>query len=182
MNPTSKRRVVQDLKTQHHLSERRSCQLVGISRSSYHYQAHPREDAEIRSRLCELASHYPRYGYLLLWRLLRAEGFVVNKKRVYRIYKEEELQVPKRKRNKLTRTRQRHPLSEQVNECWSMDFVSDRLSDGRAFRILNVMDDCSRELVGQYIGFTIGSRHVISLDVSPQFITDVKVSFSDKIE
>ena len=85
----SKRRIVQDLKTKHHLSERRSCRLVGISRSSYHYQAHPRDDEQIRGRLCELASQYPRYGYLLLWRLLRAEGFVVNKKRVYRIYKEE---------------------------------------------------------------------------------------------
>ena len=163
MTPASQRSVVQDLKTQHHLSERRSCQLVGISRSSYHYQAHPREDAEIRSRLCELASRYPRYGYLLLWRLLRAEGLVVNKKRVYRIYKEERLQVPKRKRNKLIRTRQRQALPAQVNERWSMDFVSDRLSNGRAFRILNVMDDCSRELIGQYIGFSIGSRQVISL-------------------
>ena len=163
VTPASKRSVVQDLKTQHHLSERRSCQLVGISRSSYHYQAHPRDDAEIRSRLCELASRYPRYGYLLLWRLLRAEGLVVNKKRVYRIYKEEGLQVPKRKRNKLIRTRQPQTLPEQVNDRWSMDFVSDRLSNGRPFRILNVMDDCSRELIGQYIGFTIGSRQVISL-------------------
>ena len=163
MTPASKRSVVQDLKTQHHLSERRSCKLVGISRSSYHYQAHPRDDAEIRSRVCELASHYPRYGYLLICRLLRAEGLMVNKKRVYRIYKEEGLQVPKRKRNKLIRTRQPHSLPEQVNCRWSMDFVSDRLNDSRPFRILNVMDDCSRRLVGQYIGFSIGSQQVIRL-------------------
>ena len=163
MTPASKRSVVQDLKIKHNLSERRSCELIGISRSSYHYQAHPRDDAEIRSRMCELASQYPRYGYLLIWRLLRAEGLMVNKKRVYRIYKEEGLQVPKRKRNKLIRTRQLHPLPEQVNCRWSMDFVSDRLSDGRPFRILNMMDDCSRELVGQVIGFSIGSQQVIRL-------------------
>ena len=163
VTPASKRRVVQDLKTKHHLSERRSCELVGISQNSYHYQAHPRDDAEIRSRRCELASHYPRYGYLLLWRLLRAEGWVVNKKRVYRIYKEEGLQVPKRKRNKLIRTRQPQTLPEQVNCRWSMDFVSDQLSTGRRFRILNVMDDYSRELIGQYVGYSIGSQQVIRL-------------------
>ena len=109
---------MRDLKTKHHLSERRSCELVGISRRSYHYQAHPRDDAEIRSRVCELASQYQRYGYLLICRLLRAEGLMVNKKRVYRIYKEEGLQVPKRKRNRLIRTRQRHFLPEQVNCQW----------------------------------------------------------------
>ena len=98
--------------------------LVGISRSSYHYQAHPCDDEQIRGRLCELASQYPRYGYLLLWRLLRGEGFVVNKKRVYRIYRAEGLQVPKRKRNKLIRTRQPQTLPTQVNCRWSMDFVS----------------------------------------------------------
>ena len=163
VTPASKRSVVQDLNTKHHLSERRSCELVGISRSSYHYQAHPRDDAEIRSRRCELASQYPRYGYLLLCRLLRAEGFVVNKKRVYRIYKEEGLQVSKRKRNELIRTRQPQTVPAQVNCRWSMDFVSDRLSDGRPFRILNVMDDYSRELMGQYIGFSIGSQQVIRL-------------------
>ena len=163
MTPAGKRRVVYDLTTQHHLSERRSCQLVGISRSSYHYQARPNDDKAIRSRISELASHYPRYGYLLLWRLLRAEGVVVNKKRVYRIDKEEGLQVPKRTRNKLIRTRQPQTLPEQVNCRWSMDLVSDQLSHGRRFRILNVIDDYSRELVGQYIGFSIGSHQVIRL-------------------
>ena len=71
--------------------------------------------------------------------------------------------MPKRKRNKLIHTRQRHPLPEQVNCRWSMDFVSDQLSDGRPFRILNVMDDCSCELVGQVVGFTIGSQQMIRL-------------------
>jgi len=67
---------------------------------------------EIRKRLCELASQYPRYGYLLLYRLLRKASFVVNKKRVYRIYQEARLQVPKRKHNKLIRTRQRQAVQD----------------------------------------------------------------------
>ena len=163
MTPASKRGVVQDLNTRHHLSERCSCLLVGISRSSYHYQARPNDDEAIRSRLCELASQYPRYGYLLLWRLLRAEGLVVNKKRVYRIYKKEGLQVSKRKRNKLSRTRQLQTLPTPVDCRWSIDFVSDQLSTGRRFRILNVIDDYSRELIGQYISFSIGSQQVIRL-------------------
>ena len=71
--------------------------------------------------------------------------------------------MPKRKRNKLIRTRQPQTLPEQVNDRWSMDFVSDRLSNGRPSRILNVMDDYSRELIGQYIGFSIGSQQVIRL-------------------
>ena len=161
MIPASKRSVVADLNTHWSLSERRSCERVGISRSSYHYQAQPRCDAEIRSRLCELAGRYPRYGYLLLCRLLREAGLVVNKKRVHRIYKEAGLQVPKRRRKKLIRTRQRPPLPEQVNCRWSMDFVQDRLSDGRLFRIFNVIDDYSRELIDQYVGFSINSGQVV---------------------
>ena len=86
----------------------------------------------------------------------------MNKKRVYRIYKEEGLQVRRRKHNKLIRLSQRQALPEQVNCRWSMDCVSDWLSNGRRFRILNVIDDYSRELIGQFIVFSIGSRQAMS--------------------
>ncbi len=160
MTPASKRSVVAELNTHWSLSERRSCELVGISRSSYHYRTQPRCDAEIRSRLCELASKYPRYGYLLLYRLLREAGFVVNKKRVHRIYKEAGLQVPKRKRNKLCHPRCVPTTPARVNECWSMDFVHDQLSDGRYFRVLNIVDNSSRQCVGQIVDVSITGQRV----------------------
>ena len=67
------------------MSERRSCQLVGLSRSGFRYQVKVKDEQRLRLRLKELASQYPRYGYLLLHNLLKAEGLVINKKRTYRL-------------------------------------------------------------------------------------------------
>lgn len=91
----------------------------------------------------------------MLHNLLKQEGLVVNKKRTYRLYTELGLQVRTKKRKKLTRLRQ--PLSVPIakNIRWSMDFVSDQLSNGRRFRVLNVVDDHTREMVGQYTAFSI---------------------------
>lgn len=108
----------------------------------------------------ELASLYSRYGYLLLHGLLKAEGLVINKKRTYRVYTEEGLQVRTKKRKKLTRPMLAMDLPEGIDERWSMDFVSDQLSNGRRFRVLNVVDDYSRELVGQLTEFSISGERV----------------------
>ena len=107
-----------------------------------------------------LAAEYPRYGYLLLHGLLKGEGLVINKKRAYRVYTEESLQVRTKKRNKLQRPRL--PMEEplNVNERWSMDFVSDQLSNGRRFRVRNIVDDYSREMVGQLVSVSITGNQV----------------------
>ena len=96
-------------------------------------------------RLKELAAVRVRFGYLRLWALLRREGWQVNKKRVYRLYRMEGLEVRTKKRRKLA-SRVRVPLSAATapNERWAMDFVSDRLQDGTAFRVLTVIDQFSR--------------------------------------
>jgi len=90
-----------------------------------------------------------RYGYRRLTVLLRREGWHVNAKRIYRLYREEELIVRTKQRRKMAR---RRPISSGVasrpNQCWSMDFVSDKLGDGRSFRILTVVDQFTRECVG----------------------------------
>ena len=95
------------------------------------------------------------YGYLFLHTLLRGEGLVKNKKRTYRIYSEEGLQVRTKKRKKLTRPRMPMVVPIAKNIRWSMDFVSDQLSNGRRFRTLNVIDDYSREMLGQLVSFSI---------------------------
>ena len=144
----------------HQLSERAACQLVSVSRTAYRYQVVDRNDGPLRARLKHLATEYPRYGYLMLHGLLKAEGLVVNKKRTYRLYTAENLQVRTKKRKKLQRPRLPMLVPTQVNERWSMDFVSDQLSHGRRFRVFNIVDDYSREMVGQLVSVSITGQQV----------------------
>lgn len=111
---------------QHSISERAACKLAGISRTAYRYQTRPSNDEALRARLKALAVEQSAYGYLLLHGLLKTEGLVVNRKRTYRIYTEEGLQVRTKKRKKLQRPRQPMEVPLKVNQRWSMDFVSDQ--------------------------------------------------------
>ena len=176
------------MKVEHHVSERTACQLVGVSRSGYRYQSKPNADQDLKTRLGELATQYPRYGYLILHSLLKQEGLVVNKKRTYRLYTEMGLQVRTKKRKKLSRPRQPLcvPIAKDVR--WSMDFVSDQLSNGRRFRVLNVVDDHTREMVGQFVGFSISGQQVAGFlsqlleqrDKPDQIICDNGTEFTSK--
>ena len=134
--------------------------MVGLSRTGYRYKATAKNDRALRARLKTLAAQHSRYGYLLLHGLLKAEGLVVNKKRTYRLYTEEGLQVRTKKRKKLQRPRLPMEVPTQANQRWSMDFVSDQLSNGRRFRVLNVVDDYSREMVGQLVSTSIAGQQV----------------------
>ena len=108
------------------LSERAACRRVRCNRSTWLYRAHRRDDTAIRRRLCELAQARPRFGYLRLHVMLRREGWVVNKKRVHRIYREEGLTVRlTRRRKRASHLRMIPPQASQLNERWSMDFVAD---------------------------------------------------------
>lgn len=113
------------------------------------------------ARLRDLAARYRRYGYLRLHVLLAGKGLVVNAKRTYRLYREEGLQVRRRKRCRLPR-RDRVPLSAPARpmERWSLDFMSDQLASGRRFRILNIVDDCSRECPGQIVDLSISGERL----------------------
>jgi len=128
------------------LNERRACGLVGITRWSNRYQIRRDPQDDLRQRLRELAGSRPRYGYRRLTVMLRREGRKVNAKRLYRIYREENLGVRTAKRKKRSaHLRVPLPESQRANQRWSMDFVSDRLADGRWFRILTVVDQYTRE-------------------------------------
>jgi len=159
-----RRRAVEHLKSRR-VSERRACRLTGFSRSAAWSLLKGRDDGALRSRLRTLAERYPRYGCPTLHDMLRTEGLVRNHKRTYRIYREEGLQVRTKRRKKLTRPRVPMAVPVRVNERWSMDFVSDQLANGRRIRVLNVVDDFSRECVLQVVDFSIsGQRLARELD------------------
>jgi len=106
VKPPAKRPVVDYLQETHGLSERRACELMLLNRASYRYEALPNNDGELRTRLKILATQFPVYGYLMLHALLKQENLVVNKKRTYRLYTEENHQVRTKRRKHLSLTRQ----------------------------------------------------------------------------
>lgn len=164
MTARQRRCVIEHLKAQR-ISERRACRLVGFSRAAIWRPLRGRGDDELRARLKQLAERYPRYGYPTLHEMLRAEGLVKNPKRTYRLYREEGLQVRRKKRKKLRRPRVPLAVPTRINERWSVDFVSDQLASGRRFRVFNIVDDFSRECVAQIVDFSIsGLRLTRELD------------------
>ncbi len=127
-------------------SQRRACSLAGIDPRVYRRRPSPDGDAKLRNRMKELAAERRRFGYRRLHILLKREGWAVNWKKLYRIYREEGLTVRKRGgRKRAIGTRAPLSLPSTANERWSLDFMSDSLEDGRRFRVLNVIDDYSRE-------------------------------------
>ena len=166
MKPASRKRLVGYLQQHYVISERRACRLVRISRKAVRYEPQrPHRDAELVSRLKALGEAYPRYGYLMLHGMLRAEGVVENRKRTYRLYTDLGMQVRTKRRRKLVRPRVPIAVPTRVNERWSADFVHDQLADGRRIRILNIVDDFSRVCVGQLVDLSIsGARMARLLD------------------
>lgn len=165
MRPAHKREVVRYLQSAHSLSQRRACRLTMLSRKAAAYQRRAPDDAKLKARLKALGEQYPRYGYLMLHAMLKAEGVVINRKRTYRVYSELGMQVRTKRRKKLVRPRIPMAVPTEVNERWSLDFVHDQLADGRRIRILNIVDDFSRKCVGQLVDTSIsGVRLVRYLD------------------
>ncbi|MCC8554075.1 IS3 family transposase, partial [Xanthomonas hortorum] len=129
-------------------SERRALAVIGMSASALRYC--PREDrnVELRERILALAHRHRRYGVGMIYLKLRQEGRLVNYKRVERLYREQQLQVRRRKRKKVS-VGERQPLLRpmQANQVWSMDFVFDRTADGRVIKCLVIVDDATHEAV-----------------------------------
>jgi len=141
VTPAMKREAVAHLKTAHEMSERRACLVIGCERMTVRYRSCRPEDAALRERLRALARERRRFGYRRLLIFLRREGFVVNHKRLFRIYREERLMVRKRGgRKRALGTRAPMPIPAAPNDLWSLDFVSDQFVCGRRFRILAVYD------------------------------------------
>lgn len=140
--------MVAVLKADWQLSKRRACGLVNISTSVLRYQARAEDNEQLKERMTALAVQRRRFGYRRIHVLLKREGWEVNIKRVYRLYKQAGLSVRKRSRKRIGLT-ERLPLllPDQPNHAWSMDFVHDVLADDRRIRCLNVVDDFTKETV-----------------------------------
>ncbi len=146
MTPAARREAVAYLAATFQMSERRACRVVGADRASVRYEGTRPDDGALRARLKELAGERRRFGYRRLHVLLKREGHAVNRKRVQRIYREEKLTVRRRGgRKRAIGTRRPIEVPVAANQRWSLDFLSDQLTDGRRFRILAVVDDCTRE-------------------------------------
>ena len=156
----ARRELVRKLQTLG-LSERQALRLVGMSASTLRYQPQGDGNARLRERLTQLASEHRRHGYRMLHSRLRNEGWAINVKRTYRLYREQDLMVRKRRRKKLP-VPERQPLvrPEQLNEVWSMDFVFDELANGRKVKTLTVVDDCTKEAVQIAVDTSISALYV----------------------
>ncbi len=148
------------------LSQRRGCTLVGLARSTCRYQSRRESATPLRERLRALAEQRRRFGYRRLTILLRRDGYRLNHKRVYRLYREEGLTVRRRKCKRTPRIMTAPlPPATRLNQRWIMDFIEDRLVTGRAFRTFNVLDAFSRKsLAGEVDTSLPGARVVQVLD------------------
>lgn len=148
------------------VSERRACKVIGQIRSTQRYSRRSRYDQDrLEARVIELASEYGRYGYRQVTNLLNNEGWDVGKDRVFSIWQREGLKVPQRqpKRARLWLADgscvRRRP--EFANQVWSYDFVSDQTHDGRKLRVLNVIDEFTRECIASHVARRIRAKDVI---------------------
>ena len=160
MTPAAHREAAAYLQSTYEMSQRRACRVLCVDRTSVRYQAARPDDAALRERLKALAPERRRFGYRRLHVLLRREGHAVNRKRVQRIYREERLTVRRRGgRKRAIGTRRPLEAPTAPNPRWSLDFVSDQLTDGRRFRILAVVD-CTRECLGLVADTSLSGRRV----------------------
>nr|WP_314187811.1 IS3 family transposase [uncultured Brevundimonas sp.] len=166
VTPAGYREAAGHLQAAYEMSERRACRVLGVDRTSVRYQATRPDDGALRDRLKALAQERRRFGYRRLHVLLRREGHAVNRKRVQRIYREERLTVRRRGgRKRAIGTRRPLDLPLAANQRWSLDFVADQMTDGRRFRILTVIDNCTRECLALVADTSLsGARVVRELD------------------
>ncbi len=161
VGPAVKRDAVAHLQAMLGLSERRACSLVGADRKMVRYRSCRPADTELRGRLRELANERHRFGYRRLFILLRREGEPSGVNRIHRLYREEGLSVRKRRaRRKAVGTRAPSLVEAKANARWSLDFLHDQFANGRRFRILNIVDDVTKECLGAIPDTSISGRRV----------------------
>lgn len=144
------------------VSERRACEVLRAPRATHRYKSVASDQAFLRRRIREIAELHISWGYPRVWTKLRREGWPVNRKRIYRLYREEGLCQRRRKprRHRSSPTRVQAPSSTRINERWSMDFMADELFNGRRFRLLTIVDDFTRESLATEVGQRLTGDHV----------------------
>jgi len=194
-----RRDLAREAVAQRGISIRLACDTYGISETCYRYQARLNdENAEIADWLIRLTHHQRNWGFGLCFLYLRnVQGFPWNHKRVYRIYRELELNLRIKPKKRLNREKP-EPLAvpQAINDCWSMDFMHDQLADGRTFRLFNVIDDYNREGLGIEVDLSLPSLRVtraldqiiewrgkpsrIRCDNGPEYISQTLADWADQ--
>ena len=141
-----------------------ACRAFVISRTTYRYRSRREPDYELKKLLIDLSQTHRRWGFGLMYDWLRSQGHKWNHKKVYRVYCELKLNLRIKPKKRIP-NRNPEPLEapERPNESWSLDFMSDSLTDGRTFRTLNVIDDFNRESLGIEIDHSLPSARVVRL-------------------
>jgi len=166
VGPAARREAVAHLQAAMGLSERRACSIVGADRKMVRYRSCRPPDTELRGRLRELANERRRFGYRQLFILLRREGKRSGINRIYRLYREEGLTVRKRRaRRRAVGTRAPILAEARANARWSLDFVHDQFACGRRVRVLNIVDDVTRECLAA-IPDTLISGHRVARELT----------------
>jgi len=162
VTPAAERKAVARLVDAYGMSERRACKTIGCCRMTMRYKTTRADDAGLRQRMRAIAHERRRFGYRRLHVLLKREGYVINHKKLFRLYREEKLAVRRRGgRKRAIGTRAPMLVPVAPNDRWSLDFVSDALGDGRRFRILCVVDNFSRECLATVVDTSLGGVRVV---------------------
>jgi len=161
VTPAAKREAVAHLVSSHEVSERRACLSLGVNRTSVRYRSRRPTDEALRALLRVLAAGRRRFGYRRLFVLLRRDGETSSLNRVYRAYRAEGLSVRRRKgRRRAVGVRAPIPVVARMNARWSLDFVHDQMANGRRFRVLNIVDDVTRECLAAIPDTSISGTRV----------------------
>lgn len=162
VTPDAKRRAVAQARAVHGVSQRRACQALKVDRSTVRYASSRPDDSALREAMKAVAAQRRRFGYRRIHVMLARQGIVMNQKKLRRLYREEGLQVRRRGgRKRALGTRRPMQVPDRVNARWSLDFVSDALTDGRRFRVLAVVDDYSRECLALIADTSLSGLRVV---------------------
>lgn len=161
MRPADKRTMAAHF-IQRGLSQRKACGIVKLSRRMYGYQPQPKQDTSVEQAIHNLVAKHPSWGFWKMYHRLRKNGLMVNHKRLWRVYCQLKLNLPRKKKRRLPeRVKQPLVVPARANQMWSMDFMLDVLTDGRSFRTLNVIDDYNREALAVDVDFSLPAQRVI---------------------
>jgi len=201
VSPARKRKAAEQLKSQIPVSERRACRVINQPRMTQRYKIkQPDRDKMLTDEINKLAKKHKRYGYRMITAKLRQAGWIVNHKRVQRIWQKEGLQVPYRRKFKKAKGSSDNSCSvkkaEFINHVWTYDFMGDQTEDGRGLKLLTVLDEFTRESPAIEVGLSIKAKDVIAVleylfmvrgvpkfirsDNGPEFIADAIKSWLSK--
>lgn len=162
VSPTVKRTWVRNLVEGLCFSQRRACKLIDLHRSVGRYTTKRGQASHEREQIKKVALERPRFGYRRLQIILRKKGLKMNHKKIYRLYKEMDLKVRKRgSRKRAVGLRVIKIAANEINHVWSLDFMSDRLADGRRIRLLNIIDTFTRESLKIVVDTSISGLRVV---------------------